>query len=197
MKNGVPFLFYFLYFAALSAFMPYIVLYYNELGLPGAQIGALSSIGPLVTLVAGPFWTGLADTRHRHRLILTLNGLAVAAVVLVFPFPQGFGGLLLLVSLFAMIIAPLGSLADTPVMFMLHGDGGRYGRSRVGGSAGWGVFAPLVGFLIERDGQHWIFWGLAGLMSLAVLVGQGPAEFRVHAEEGPEVRDFGALGVVA
>lgn len=172
MKNGAAFLFYFLYFAALSAFMPYIVLYYTALGLPGAQIGVLSSLGPLITLVAGPLWSGLADARSRHRLVLSLNGLTVAAVVLLFPLAGGFGGLLVLGSLFALFLAPLPSLADSAVMFMLRGDGGKYGRLRVGGSAGWGVFAPLIGLMIERDGQHWIFWGLAGLMVLAVLAAQ-------------------------
>ena len=78
MKKIWPFSFYFLYFAALSSFMPFIVLFYQELQFNGTQIGLLTGIPPLITLVAAPFWTGVADASRRHRLIMSL-GIATAA----------------------------------------------------------------------------------------------------------------------
>src|SRR5215213_11105669 len=77
MKKIWPFTFYFLYFAALSSLMPFFVLFYQGLGFSGTQIGLLTGIAPLITLVASPFWTNLADTRHWHKLVMGL-GLAVA-----------------------------------------------------------------------------------------------------------------------
>ncbi len=55
MKKIWPFSFYFLYFAAFSALMPFFVLFYQRLGFNGAQIGLLTGIPPLITLVAAPF----------------------------------------------------------------------------------------------------------------------------------------------
>jgi len=56
MKKIWPFSFYFLYFAALSSFMPFLVLYYQDLKFTGAQIGLLTGIPPLITLFAAPLW---------------------------------------------------------------------------------------------------------------------------------------------
>ena len=61
--------FYFCYFAAGASLFAFLVLYYEELGLPGPQIGLLAAIPPLTLLVAAPVWGGLADaTRQHHRL---------------------------------------------------------------------------------------------------------------------------------
>ena len=44
MKKIWPFSFYFLYFAALSSLMPFIVLFYQGLGFSGTQIGLLTGV---------------------------------------------------------------------------------------------------------------------------------------------------------
>ena len=73
MKKIWPFLFYFLYFAAFSSLLPFFVLFYQRLGFNGAQIGLLTGIPPLVILVAAPFWTGLADSKHWHKLVMGIG----------------------------------------------------------------------------------------------------------------------------
>ena len=85
MKKVWPFSFYFVYFAAIAAFAPYMVLYYQSVGLSGAQIGLLTGIGPLITLVSVPFWTGLANTTGRHGLIMSAAILVGAAVLTLLP----------------------------------------------------------------------------------------------------------------
>ena len=44
MRKATPFTFYFLYFAATAALIPFIVLYYQQLGFSGGQIGLLSAL---------------------------------------------------------------------------------------------------------------------------------------------------------
>ena len=73
MKKIWPFSFYLLYFGANACFLPYMVLYYQSLDFSGAQIGMLTAISPLITLVSAPFWTGIADASHRHKLVLTVT----------------------------------------------------------------------------------------------------------------------------
>ena len=61
--------FYFCFYAAGAALMPFLVLYYESLGLTGRQIGFLAGISPLIALVGGPLWGALADMTNRHKLI--------------------------------------------------------------------------------------------------------------------------------
>ena len=51
--------FYFLYYAALAALMPYLAIYFASRGLSGLEIGILTSILPLVTMVGE-----LLQTKH-------------------------------------------------------------------------------------------------------------------------------------
>ena len=73
MKKIWPFTFYFLYFSAFAALLPFFVLFYQGLGFSGAQIGLLTGVPPLITLIGAPFGTGLADSTGRHKLIMSVG----------------------------------------------------------------------------------------------------------------------------
>ena len=47
-----------------------------------------------------------------------------------------------------------------------------YGRIRLGGTVGWGVFAPIVGALIQRFGLHAGFLSFSVIMLINLLVSQ-------------------------
>ena len=79
MNKTWPFTLNFLLFAAMAFVAPFLVLYYESLGFSGAQIGMLTGLTPLVTMVSAPFWTGLADKTRRHRFIMSLAILANVA----------------------------------------------------------------------------------------------------------------------
>ena len=172
MKKIWPFSFYLLYFGAGACVFPYFVLYYQSLGFTGAQIGILSAISPLITLVGAPFWTGIADTTHRHKLIMGFTILVCMGLIASYPFAGSFAAILALGSLFAFMIAPVNALADAATMTMLGDQRNLYGRVRVGGTIGWGAIAPLAGIVIENYGLNWGFWSYAVLMFIGFLVSQ-------------------------
>lgn len=172
MRKIWPFTFYFLYFAALSAFMPFLVLYYQELKFNGAQIGLLTGIPPLITLVAAPFWTNLADATRRHRLIMSLGmGVAVAGALLLQSLTV-FVVIFLVIILFNVFFSPVASLADSATMAMLGENRAMYGRIRLGGTIGWGLMAPLAGLLVDNYGLRIAFWSFSALMFVNVFVAQ-------------------------
>ncbi|MGE5249290.1 MAG: MFS transporter [Bacteroidota bacterium] len=173
MIKSWPFLFYFVFFAALSSLAPYIALYYQSIGLTGAQIGLLTGLGPLITLVAAPLGTGFADATHRHRLVMSLALLAVVVFGLVAPSIRNFELLLLVVSVFMFAQAPIIPLGDNATMTMLGEKRAMFGRIRLGGSLGWGAMALVAGQIIDRNGIAWSFWVYAAGMALALLVAQG------------------------
>ena len=100
MKRIWPFTFYFLYFAAFASLLPFFVLFYQQLGFNGAQIGLLAGLPPLITLAGAPFLTGVADSTQQHRLIMGM-GIAVAIIVMmIMPSLKSFAIVFLLIVIF-------------------------------------------------------------------------------------------------
>ena len=173
MKKIWPFLFYFFFFAAASGLLPFTALYYQSIGLSGAQTGLLTGLAPLITLIGAPLWTGLADASHRHKLVLSLTVLVAILCALIVPRLREFAALFPLVLVFAFASAPIPSLGDSATMSMLGDQREMYGRVRLGGTIGWGVMAYIAGLLIDRNGIVWAYWIYAVGMSLTLLVSQG------------------------
>ena len=102
-------------------------------------------------------------------------GLAIAGAViaaLVFPSLRTLGPVIVLLVLFSFFTAPVSSFADSATMNMLAGQKDQYGRVRLGGTFGWGIFALVAGIAIQAYGLKLAFWGYAALMVLALLVCQ-------------------------
>jgi PPP family 3-phenylpropionic acid transporter len=183
MKKIWPFSFYFLYFAAFSALMPFFVLFYQRLGFSGPQIGLLTGIPPLITLVAAPFWTGVADARRWHKLVMGV-GMSVAILsIFLLPSFTSFVIIFMLIIVFNVFASPIASLADSATMNMLGEERAMYGRIRMGGTIGWGLFAPIAGALVQNYGLKLAFWSYSAIMLINLFVSQ---RF-VHSshEEGP------------
>jgi PPP family 3-phenylpropionic acid transporter len=172
MKKIWPFTFYFLYFAAMASLLPFFVLFYQGLGFSGAQIGLLTGIPPLITLAASPFWTGVADTRQWHKWIMGL-GIALAVLV-VFSLSSftSFVFIFSLIILFNIFISPVPSLADSATINMLGAERAMYGRIRLGGTIGWGLFAPVAGALVENFGLKIAFWSFSVIMLINLFISQ-------------------------
>jgi PPP family 3-phenylpropionic acid transporter len=182
-KKIWPFSYYFLYFAAFSALMPFFVLFYQRLGFSGPQIGLLTGIPPLITLVAAPFWTGVADSRRWHKLVMGV-GMSVAILsIFLLPSFTSFVIIFMLIIVFNVFASPIASLADSATMNMLGEERAMYGRIRMGGTIGWGLFAPIAGALVQNYGLKLAFWSYSAIMLINLFVSQ---RF-VHSshEEGP------------
>ncbi len=172
MKKIWPFSFYFLYFAAIAVFAPYLVLYYQELEFNGTQIGLLTGIIPLITLVSVPLWTGLADRTSRHKLVMSLGLLMGVLSLVILPFLHTFILVISLAILFNFFFSPVTAFADNASMHMLSGRKDLIGRVRVGGTIGFAICASIAGVLVEQNGLKMAFWGGALLIFGGFLVSQ-------------------------
>ena len=172
MKRFWPFTFYLLYFCALSSAMPFFVLFYQGLGFNGTQIGLLTGIPPLISMVASPFWTSLADARHWHKFVMGVGILVSVLVVFLLPSFTGFVVVFGMIALFNIFLSPVASLADSGTMTMLGEERALYGRVRLGGTIGWGFFAPIAGALVENYGLRVGFWTFSAIMLLNFFVSQ-------------------------
>ncbi len=172
MRKIWPFSFYFLYFAAMASLLPFFVLFYQSLGFSGAQIGLLTGIPPLITLLGAPIWTGLANSTHRHKLIMGL-GLGVSVIVaILLPNLSSFAVVFAVIIIYNIFISPVSSLSDSATMTMLGEQKAMYGRIRMGGTIGWGIFAQVAGVLLALYGLEILFYVFAGIMLVNLLVSQ-------------------------
>ena len=172
MKKFWPFTFYFLYFAALSSAMPFFVLFYQRLAFNGTQIGLLTGVPPLITLFAAPFWTGLADAKRWHKLVMGLGIVLAVLAVFLLPLFTNFVIVFVMIILLNFFISPVASLADSGTMTMLGEERAMYGRIRLGGTIGWGLFAPVAGVLVQNYGLRIGFWTFSAIMLLNLFVSQ-------------------------
>ncbi|HKJ38134.1 MAG TPA: major facilitator superfamily domain-containing protein 6 [Anaerolineales bacterium] len=172
MKKIWPFSFYFLYFAAFSSLLPYFVLFYQSLGFSGAQIGLLTGVPPLISLFGAPFGTGLADRTQRHKLIMGTGLVVAIAVMLVLPHMSSFALVFALIVLFNFFMSPVASLSDSATMTMLGEQREMYGRIRIGGTIGWGIFAQIAGFLLALYGVKILFYMFSSIMLINLFVSQ-------------------------
>jgi PPP family 3-phenylpropionic acid transporter len=162
--------FYFIYYAAAAALSPFLIIYYQELGLKGSQIGLLAGIPALVSLISGPIWGLLSDLTQKQKTILLttitgsiLLGLAISTF-------KTFVWLVPVVILFSFFFSPIMPLVDSTTMFHLGGQKEKYGQVRMWGAIGWGISAPIVGWWMESHSIMGSFWAYAALMGLGWLI---------------------------
>jgi PPP family 3-phenylpropionic acid transporter len=182
MRKLWPFTFNFLLFAAIAFVAPFIVLYYQGLGFTGTQIGLLTGIVPLITLVSAPLWTGLADATHRYRLLMSLGLLVGVITTIVFPFLNAFVPVFVTAVLLYTFVAPATPLADSATMFMLADEKEMYSRIRLGATLGFGIAAFISGLLVQNYGLRFAFWGCATLFLPGLIVSQKLVYGQLEAE---------------
>lgn len=168
----VPRFFYFCYFAAMASLMPFLALYYRQIGLAEGQIGLLTGIPPLLGLIAAPLWGGLADATQQHRRLLTITVLGAMGAVALLSQVTTLPWLIAAVILYAFCNAPIIPLVDNSVLLLLGERKTEYGKQRLWGALGWGLTATLFGALIERTGLTWSFVGALVMMGCCLYAAQ-------------------------
>ena len=163
--------FYFIIFAALAFLLPFLSLYYQKvLGLTGSQIGFLTGVAPIISLVGASVWGAVADATRKHKTILLIAIAGVWFSVLAIYKAPGFLLLTAAVLFYAFLSSPVLPIIDNSVMTLLGDKRDRYGIIRVWGSVGWGVSAIFAGQLIQRLGLDWAFYGFLLLYGLLFFI---------------------------
>jgi PPP family 3-phenylpropionic acid transporter len=166
----LPKAFYLLYFGAAAALSPFLPIYYQNNGLSGRQIGLLLAIPPIVMLVGAPLWSSLADATQQHKRLLVLAIVLTLLSVAVLSITTSFSSFIPFVAAYALFLAPVMPLVDNTVLKMLGERSSEYGKQRFWGALGWGLAAPVVGWLVESSGLRWTFYIFLGLMSVGLVV---------------------------
>ncbi len=162
--------FNFTFFAGLAGLMPFLVLYYEQFGLSGSQIGVLTAIPPFITLFASSVWAAVGDVTRQHGRIMWVTVAGAGIFGFLISRATSFSSLIPIVILYAIFIAPIMPLLDNSILGILGKEATQYGKFRLWGAVGWGAAAPLIGLVVERYGLDWTFPIFLGGMLLTLFV---------------------------
>ena len=143
--------FYFLAYAGVGAWLAYFAPYLRGLGFSGEQIGAVSMAQQLVAVPAALWWGLIGDRLGAPVRALRFCAAGAALTILALPLartPLQMGVVLVLAAAFGGGIVPL--VDSTTVETVRAG----YARTRLFGSLGFVVSAPLLGWVLTARGER-------------------------------------------
>mgnify|MGYP001827103016 FL=1 len=155
--------FYFFYFAALGALVPYWGLYLQSRGFDAVAIGSLMALLMATKIVAPNVWGWLGDhLGHRMLIVRVASLVTVLAFVNMF-WAEGYWGIALVMLGYSFFWNA--SLPQLEVVtFTYLGDKvKRYSLLRLWGSVGFIVTVILLGILLDYLGTEVILWAVLGM----------------------------------
>lgn len=180
------------FFGAAGAFVPYLTLYYRELGFQLGEIGGLLAVGSLVGLVAAPGWGSLSDRRQGSPVVLVAaTGTALAGTALLSLGPElpdlrwlvvGGGAALL-----GCGVAGVLPIIDARALETAGAARSGYGPLRAWGSVGYVLSALGTGAIVEAVGLR----ALLGVL-VAFLIATGGIGLTLRPPSGSTVHRYGS-----
>jgi PPP family 3-phenylpropionic acid transporter len=153
--------------SVLSTFLP---VYLQHLGFGKSAIGMMIAAGPLVSIIANPFWGYWSDrTQNIRRILLIIlsgNFLIILAVFQLEQYAWVYGGMLA----FFLFQTPIFSQSSSLILYAIEGTTHQFGSYRLWGSLGWAFMAvaaaPVIAYVtIDR---LWIVY--CALMIISIVL---------------------------
>jgi len=147
----------------------YFAYYFDSVGLSKSQIGILLAIGPIMSLIANPFWLSLTDKKLKNNILTLISGMGIASIWLVYLIPTFLGKaiVLMIMSFFTTAIVPI---AESMSIQYLSYEGFSFGRSRMMGSISYSLMILMMGYLISNFGNWIIFLSYSATSALCFLL---------------------------
>lgn len=163
-----PALVYVALFASVGAYVPYVSVYYREVGIGLGAVGLLVALSSTVGLVAAPTWGAAADQVRDVRIPLVTAGLASAAAAGLLAVARDPIAVAIAVVLLAAATAGIGPMLDSRTIELL-GDRERYGRVRAWGSAAFIGASLVTGAVVARTSAVGLFAVQVPLLLVSAL----------------------------
>ena len=160
-------LYLFIYYG-FGAFTPLITQYYQSIQLSGTQIGLISAVTPIVSIVTQPLWGMICDKFQIRKGVLVFTLLASGLVGLLFPAVSSFAFVLLLYTLLSVVQSAVVPVSDSIALGYVKKHQMAFGDIRMWGAVGFAIAAFITGLLVERWGPEMIFYSY--FLALAVAI---------------------------
>jgi PPP family 3-phenylpropionic acid transporter len=166
--------FYFVYYVAVGAFIPFWPLYLHSLGYTAAQIGMALAATGLVRVVVPIGWGWIMD-RSGRRMPWIAGAMTVSAVLFsMVPWSPSFAVLIALHVAYAVFWNVALPAFDVVTLNHLARTGRDYARIRLWGSVGFVLSVAALGPILDVTGVGPVPWvvvaGMLGMVWIAMYV---------------------------
>lgn len=159
----------FFIYGTMVIFAAFFQLYLQDIGMDKLEIGSLMAIGPLISLLAHPFWRYLGDQRQNPRAVLLTMMLGLLIMGHLMFKVNTFTMLYFTMILLYFFLSPLLSQSNTLILGYTAGTENQFGIYRIWGSLGWTFIALAAGPIIDSIGHH----GISLLFSVTLMLAIG------------------------
>ncbi|ASA24567.1 MFS transporter [Paenibacillus donghaensis] len=141
--------FNFFVYGTMVLFTSFFQLYLQDVGMNKLEIGAVMSMGALVSIVANPFW-GIWSDRYQNirRIVMIMLTGTLILTQLVFQ-ANTYEMIFICLALFYFFQGPLFAQSNTMILSYIEGTDQRFRTFRLWGSLGWAFTAIIAGPILE------------------------------------------------
>ncbi len=148
-KNGWSlFTYYFCFYMAVAPYVSFVSAYYKEIGLTSSQIGLISGIGPVITIIGQFVWGRFADRARYKNTVLLIATLSTAVVLYAYMWEQAYPYLIIMSIIYSFVNCSIIQLSDAIALDYCANNSLSFPRVRLGGSIGYGIATIIVGFVM-------------------------------------------------
>jgi len=181
-------LYYFTFMGGWGFILPFMNLFYIDLGFNGKQVGLITSVSAVVGMIASPLWVSEVKKHPQARRILQVALILGALGYYIIGFQSSFPFILVIVFLHALAASGIMPLSDSMAVMVAAKSGNGYGSVRVWASLGWIVSVLSSGWLVARFGFIAGFLGvcLMWLSSSIIVLFIQPGYFSQQQHDQPK-----------
>ncbi|QRG67022.1 MFS transporter [Brevibacillus choshinensis] len=161
-------LYLFIYYG-FGAFSPLITQYYKAIHLTGTQIGMISAVAPIVSIIAQPMWGYICDRFQIRKTVLFGTLLASGLVGLMFSTVSTYAFVFVLYILLSFFQSAIIPISDSLALGYVKVNQLQFGDIRLWGAVGFALAAFLTGLLVERFGPSVLFYSYCLALITAML----------------------------
>jgi len=175
-------------YASMVLLVTYFPLYFESLGFTKLQIGAVYSVGPLLSIVSNLVVGIVSDrTKNLPRLLKLLYLAQILSLALLLP-QKEFGIMAGIMALFYLFQTPNNSMLDSVSLLAAERMKISFPSIRMYGSLGYAVCAIAFGYVLQTFGSDLTIWLILGVvfasLALSFFVGDYQASLRKFEFKG-------------
>ncbi len=149
---------------------PYLPIYFGNIGFSNIQIGLLMSVGPLVSLLANPFWGFWSDRMRNTRFIISVLLIGNILTSQIFFQMHWFYSVFVFMLLFYFFQTALNPLSNSLILHLIENTEQHFGTFRLWGSIGFALMAIASSPIIGRVGVGNLGWIYGGFVVITLLI---------------------------
>lgn len=160
--------YYFLYYLAMSVYLPYMSIYFSDRGFSSTQVGMIFSLLAFVSVIAQPIMGLLNDRTSDPRKILLLCISVAPILSLGFYYMGSLTAIMALSIVYAWFQSSAGPISDSLANDIGNREGFSFGSIRLWGALSYSLGTLGTGFLYGKIGYDNIFFAYL-VISLALV----------------------------